>query len=59
VQGANMETLHQISVRTPLKLEGLKFRELFAWLASSLGRVSRSEVGQKVPLAAPFGWTHV
>jgi uncharacterized protein YegL len=59
VQGANMDVLGQISTRTPLKLEGLKFRELFAWLSSSLSGVSRSQVGQAVPLAAPTGWTEV
>lgn len=59
VQGASMETLAQISSRTPLKLDGLKFRELFAWLSSSLSGVSRSQVGQTVPLAPPSGWAEV
>ncbi len=59
VQGANMDVLGQISTRTPLKLDGLKFRELFAWLSSSLSGVSRSQVGQAVPLAAPTGWAEV
>lgn len=59
VQGASMEILGQISSRTPLKLDGLKFRELFAWLSSSLSGVSRSQVGQTVPLAPPAGWAEV
>lgn len=58
VEGANMETLAQICVRPPLKLSGLRFRDLFAWLSSSLSGVSRSQVGQTVPLAPP-GWTEV
>ncbi len=59
VRGANMEILSQIAARTPLKLDGLKFRELFAWLSSSLSGVSKSQVGQQVLLPPPSGWTEV
>ena len=61
VQGANMEVLSRICVpsRPPLKLSGLKFRELFAWLSSSLSGVSQSQVGQTVALPAPSGWSSV
>jgi uncharacterized protein YegL len=59
VEGADMETLAQIATRIPRKLSGLKFRELFAWLSSSLSGVSRSQIGEKVPLPSPQGWAEV
>jgi uncharacterized protein YegL len=59
VRGANIDTLKQISVRDPLMLEGLQFRELFRWLSSSLRSVSRSTPGTDVPLPPPSGWASV
>lgn len=59
VRGANMEILKQICVREPLMLDGLKFRELFSWLSSSLRSVSRSTPDTEVPLQPPTGWASV
>lgn len=57
VQKADMKVLSQLTPRQPLRLQGLKFRDMFVWLSQSLTTVSHSQVGQQVPLQAPTGWT--
>jgi len=55
IDGANFDALKSLSVREPLRLKGLKFRELFQWLSASLSSVSRSKPTDEVPLADPTG----
>ena len=60
--GADMTVLAQFSpTRAPLRLDGLKFRDFFAWLSRSVARVSQSIPGQSVPLDAEGirGWAQV
>lgn len=62
VEGANMDVLKELAVRDPLRLQGLKFRQLFQWLSSSMKSVSRSTPGDQVPIenpAGPTGWASV
>ena len=55
VESANMTRLSQIVVRTPLKLRGLNFQEMFIWLSASMQRVSQSKLDEQVALPPP-GW---
>ena len=59
VEGASMETLGQIAVRDPIRLEGLKFVELFVWLSQSQRSVSNSRPGEQAALPSVSGWASV
>lgn len=58
VEGADMETLKQISNNPPVLLNGLDFRDLFQWLSSSMKRVSGSKVGESIALP-PMNWGQI
>ncbi|MFQ3678845.1 MAG: VWA domain-containing protein, partial [Fimbriimonadaceae bacterium] len=58
VAGADFERLARMSPRKPLRLQGLRFRDLFAWLSASLQAVSKSRPGTEVSLSPP-GWAVV
>jgi uncharacterized protein YegL len=55
VENANMKRLSQIAVRTPIKLKGLNFMQMFLWLSASMSAVSQSKVDEQVALPA-IGW---
>lgn len=61
VRDADFKVLNQISVREPLKLSGVRFKEFFLWLSASLKNVSRSNPGDSVaiPDYKPYGWSEV
>ena len=50
-KNADMNVLQQFSpTRSPLRLQGLKFKEFFAWLSKSVSKTSQSTPGEKVQL---------
>jgi len=59
VQNANLDVLGKLSSRSPMHLDGLRFRDLFTWLSRSLQKVSQSQLGTEVALPSPSGWTSV
>lgn len=59
VENADVETLRKISVREPLKLKGLMFREFFLWLSASMKMVSSKNPGSNIQLLPPQGWTEL
>jgi uncharacterized protein YegL len=61
VEGADFGVLKQVCYREPLKLKGLRFRDLFQWLSNSQRSLSHSTPGEQdqVPFTnptAPGGW---
>jgi uncharacterized protein YegL len=60
VDSADMTRLAQLSSREPLHMQGLKFKELFLWLSSSMKTVSHSSPdAAKLALPPPTGWAEL
>jgi uncharacterized protein YegL len=59
VEGANLKTLGELSVKPPLMLDGIKFKALFVWLSSSLSAASRSRPGASLQLPSTDVWRNV
>ncbi len=55
VEGANLARLQTLSVRSPIRLRGLNFKDMFLWLSASMQRVSQSKLDEQVTLPPP-GW---
>lgn len=59
VEGADMEAMEKTAGKKALKLQGVKFEELFLWLSASAASVSASQPGDKVAAPAPDGWAEL
>jgi uncharacterized protein YegL len=59
--GADFDALGNFSVRKPVRLQGLKFKELFVWLSRSASSVSREGPDQPVQIESPpeAGWGEI
>ena len=61
VEGADFDVLREVSTRAPLKLQGLRFRDLFQWLSNSQRSLSQSTPGEQdritfIDPTGPKGW---
>jgi uncharacterized protein YegL len=59
VESANMQKLSSMVVRTPVKLNGLNFVEMFVWLSRSTQAVSHSKLDDQQVALPPAGWAVV
>ena len=59
VEGADVEALTALSGKQALKLQGVKFEELFLWLSASAASVSASQPGDAVAAPSPAGWAEL
>lgn len=54
---ADMAALKKFSPKNnPAKLQGLKFKEFFAWLSKSVSKTSQSTPGERISLDPITGW---
>ena len=61
IRGADMMMLRQVAhpSQSPIMIDGLKFQEMFHWLADSMKQVACSDVGSAVDLSPTTGWARV
>lgn len=61
VSGADTISIKEIAhpMNSPVMLDGLKFRELFWWIADSMKKVAGSWVDGSIQLASIAGWARV
>jgi uncharacterized protein YegL len=55
VEGADLSQLAELATRRPLRLDGLRFVDLFVWLSRSTQQVAHSRLGDQVALP-PVDW---
>lgn len=53
---ANTEKLGRFSNKTSVRMQGLKFRELFQWLSGSASNGSRQATNTRYALPSPSSW---
>lgn len=53
---ANFKKLSAFSAMSPVRLDGLNFREFFLWLSRSASTASQSELGSPLQLERPNSW---
>lgn len=59
VEGADIDVMTSLSGKQALKLQGMKFDELFQWLSASAAAVSASQPGDVVKAPSPEGWAEL
>jgi len=56
---ADLDVLGQFATKSALRLQGLKFKELFLWLSRSVSTASKAAPDETTQLPAPEGWAEV
>jgi uncharacterized protein YegL len=59
IGGADLSVLGRFSTRVPLRMQGIKFKELFVWLSASAKSASKAAQGTMTQLASPADWAQV
>jgi uncharacterized protein YegL len=56
---ADLDVLGEFATKQALRLQGLKFKELFMWLSRSVSSASKAAPDETTQLPAPSGWAEV